>query len=296
MVSVGAPIPNVKANSLESFNPMEEAFVDPKNAYPHLQREQQPYYKAGKERNLNNNNLNTSQTGSDLFETQQPFSLHVMEIPRELEKEGLRNLFSRFGHVNDVYIRKIGVHFYCLDEYLYLTIFLSDPVPSVHSQSGHLWGRVSFLSHMSAQSAIDGLHLVPPFNLRVRFSITEAEKEKKQMEQREMEKMSASTDKSWQELDKTKGIGYKLKRGHGANLAVSLRIEGPEFLFGFLNQDCHIFFHLRPWRRAGHCPACKPNWIAMAGLSMKSPASALPAKTPGAMPPPTRRPFQHLPV
>ena len=68
---------------------------------------------------------------------------------------------------------------------------------------------------------MDRLNGAEPFRLKIMFALTDAEKEQKKMEEREAERLMHTRATEWNEFAKNKGTGFPLKRGRGANLAVS---------------------------------------------------------------------------
>ena len=101
-----------------------------------------------------------------------------------------------------------------------IILLLVDHPPS--SQPGQSrWGRVTFLSQMEAQTAIDGLNGAPPFKLAVMFARTEEEKEAQRREEERINNMVATRNRDWDEYHRTQGVGHKLPIGsRGHNLAV----------------------------------------------------------------------------
>ncbi|XP_069674346.1 tudor domain-containing protein 1-like isoform X2 [Periplaneta americana] len=125
-----------------NWDPMMEDFYDPNfNCYSHgpgsrLDRQLQPCYSR--------------------VDHENPYKLHIRNIPGQLSETGIRNIFLTFGKPLEIYRHPPG--------------------------SGPGWAFVSYATHREAELAIRNLNNTPPFYFKVQFARSPAEKERLRLE------------------------------------------------------------------------------------------------------------------
>jgi hypothetical protein len=175
--------------------------------------------------------------------TRLPFELHVANIPADLTRDGMFNLFGKYGEVTEVYLRELTPTLLlspsptALEYFFFATpakfglFHFSDSLLVSDNRNngsgGRLWGNVTFSDELHGMRAKEAVDAMPPFFLVVRKAKTEAERrEERELEEANM-RQAQEKSKLMREFDQKRGMGMNIAqqqgeaRGRGQNLKVS---------------------------------------------------------------------------
>ena len=132
--------------------------------------------------------------------TSNAFRIFVSRIPMEINKDGLTNIFGKYGQVIDVTIPVVNIS----RKYIFCFLISFD-FQGRNVASPFKTAYITFPSRQEAQDAVENIHNRPPFCLQVNHAMTSEEKAQRNLEERRKLENGAEFAAKLDEFHKTKG-------------------------------------------------------------------------------------------